>query len=595
MSTADDDPFLMFGLNSTSTKTQQSFGDPVAIQAPADEKRDENCTVARESKHSASPMMERSAPAGDPFASFQLAIPGLPKPVMRVPSLAPLPTPSLMEPQQQSSMHGVRVDVTGVPTSEQQERLGPDSNLNSLTNPLMAGTDPAAQPGEVLHAHLPPTQEIQSQPVIPSLPKPVMRVPSLVASTASSTESLQRNLMPGGDPDNSGVPMTRPSVVLPSSKEVPALSKPVHPDVAVHKTTTETPPLPPATETNVFDNDPFAVFSAAPSPPVHPPTPAAASHEPWGDIDIGTAVPHAPAVPTDAAAPVDTAPVDIWAEMGFDPPSPAPAPPAPVNTPSAAPSTTVLPATKKASKSAAGLPRGGETYKVKIYSITIGVLFFKPQKLIDSVYLQAPEEVVKGLGERPAVAFVASTSDARAGGVKIGHVLLKVNGQDATSPAEATRMIKRGARPLTLEFYKPPIDNVVIAEGLHMVKYDTIDMSAPLTTPEWKPKYVVVGGIIAKPWLLSMYRSKSEYDTAVIETQSNRPVSVKVKQFSLKNARIKDEFVQVTPYHWYYFVIIPSRGYPIKISSKDPDALKPVHDGVHRVLEGTAKGDYHYQ
>lgn len=558
---------------------------------------------------SASAMMERSAPADDPFASLddhfraalpvvpvvpspmksncQLAGPGLPKPVMRVPSLAPLPTTSLMDPQQQTTTHDARVNDTVVPTSEQQERLGPDPYVDSPRNPRVAGTDPATQPGTVLPATLPSAPVIHSQPVISSLPKPVMRMPSLVALTASSTESLRQNPKPGTDTDSSGLPLTQPSVL-------PAFSTPVsNQDVMVNQTTTKTPSLPPATEANVFDNDPFAVFSGAPSPPVHPPTLAAAPHEHWGD----TVVPLAPAFPTGVvAAPVDTAAGDIWAEMGFDPPSPALAPPAPVTTPSAAPSSTVLPATSKASiKSAVGLPRGGETYTVKIYAATIGVLFFRPQKLINSVYLQAPEEVVKGLGERPAVAFVASTSDVRAGGVKIGHVLLKVNGQDATSPAEATRMIKRGARPLTLEFYKPPIDNVVIAEGLHMVKYDTIDMSAPLTTAEWKPKYVVVGGIIAKPWLISMYRSKSEYDTAVIETQSNRPVSVKVKQFSLKNARIKDEFVQVTPYHWYYFVIVPSQGCPIKISSKNPDALKPVHDGVHRVLEGTAKGDYHYQ
>ncbi len=37
-------------------------------------------------------------------------------------------------------------------------------------------------------------------------------------------------------------------------------------------------------------------------------------------------------------------------------------------------------------------------------------------------------------------------------------------------------------------------------------------------------------------------RPQSEYDIAVIETQARRPVSVKVKQFSLQGARIQNDW-----------------------------------------------------
>ena len=49
---------------------------------------------------------------------------------------------------------------------------------------------------------------------------------------------------------------------------------------------------------------------------------------------------------------------------------------------------------------------------------------------------------------------------------------------------------------------------------------------------------------------------QSEYDIAVIETQARRPVSVKVKQFSLQGARIQNDWQgpQMVKCE-YYFVL----------------------------------------
>lgn len=157
-----------------------------------------------------------------------------------------------------------------------------------------------------------------------------------------------------------------------------------------------------------------------------------------------------------------------------------------------------------------GLPPGGEYYDARIFTPTLGVMFFKPQELTDSLFLNTDRDLVDALGERPVVAFIVEGSSARAAGVELGHVLLKVNGVDVRSPKEASRLIKEGPRPLPLLFYVPNTD-VVTAEGEHMVKYDTRETTAPNSAKDWKPKYVVVGGIIAQPWMINMYRSKVSY------------------------------------------------------------------------------------
>jgi len=236
------------------------------------------------------------------------------------------------------------------------------------------------------------------------------------------------------------------------------------------------------------------------------------------------------------------------------------------------------------------LPPGGEGYDAKIFTPTLGVMFFKPKELVDSLFLQTDKKILDALDERPVVAFIVEGSSARSAGVELGHVLLKVNGIDVKNPKEASRLIKEGPRPLPLLFYVPE-NTVVVAEGEHMVKYNTKDVGAPNSAKDWKPKYIVIGGIIAQPWMMNMYRSKSEYDIAVIETQARRPVSVKVKQFSLQGARIQNDWQgpQMVKYKnklhpWKYIVILPISRNPIKIASPNLSQLKPVHEGVRRLL-----------
>jgi hypothetical protein len=320
--------------------------------------------------------------------------------------------------------------------------------------------------------------------------------------------------------------------------------------------------------------DPFSVFNQAPAP-----APAA---PPAGPPPSNALVP-AQQPPQQAPPPSDGG--DLWGDLGFD---------AAPSVQGSAPADHGVPEEEK--KDSGDLPPGGEFYDARIFTPTLGVMFFKPQELTDSLFLNTDRGLIDSLGERPVVAFIVEGSSARSAGVELGHVLLKVNGVDVKNPKEASRLIKEGPRPLPLLFYVPGTD-VVVAEGEHMVKYDTRETTAPNSAKDWKPKYVVIGGIIAQPWMMNMYRSKSEYDIAVIETQARRPVSVKVKQFSLQGSRVQNDWQgpQMVKYKnklhpWKYIVVLPVARNPIKISSPNLAQLKPVHEGIRRVLLAQQRG-----
>lgn len=68
-------------------------------------------------------------------------------------------------------------------------------------------------------------------------------------------------------------------------------------------------------------------------------------------------------------------------------------------------------------------------------------------------------------------------------------------------------------------------------------------------------------------------------------------VSVKVKQFDLRGAQIRDDW-QGPQMHQYrnkmhptkYIVVLPAHGKPIKIASHYLTQLRPVHEGIRRVI-----------
>lgn len=239
---------------------------------------------------------------------------------------------------------------------------------------------------------------------------------------------------------------------------------------------------------------------------------------------------------------------------------------------------------------------GGDYYDLSTYSSKLDVKFYYPQELKESLYLECPSNFVQSLKERPIIGYMLGSSPLHEKGVSIGDVLLAVNDVQVFTPEEANRQIKRSRRPLKLLLYAPEV-KLTVAEGFHMVKYDVSTFKPPIASG-WKPKYVVIGGVISQdPYMMYMYRSKDEYDLAVMETVSKKPVSVKVKQFSLIRASLEmnddsGEHMHSVMYEnkeWNYILVLPenTKQKPIKIASTNEFGLKAVYDAVRRVIHQT--------
>ncbi|KAL7508239.1 hypothetical protein ACHAXN_005312 [Cyclotella atomus] len=480
---------------------------------------------------------------------------------------------------------------------QQPPQLQNQPSSQQLVNPF-GGAPATAQQMNPYQQQQPPPQQIQMDPF--SAPPPPQQ------QLAPPPQQQQMDPWSGG---GSVVPMPSGGSVVPHSQPMPP-----QPAQIASDPWGAPPPAAPASlsssalvPSNAVNDDPFGIFgSASPPPPPADPFQPPPPTQPYESQFHNNQAP---------PPPIES---DPWAEMGFgsQPSQPPPqqsqtlldegdlfdggigAATARAQKEASASSRQIQqqqappqPSSSGSSKHKKGeLPPGGEWYDAKIFTPTLGVMFFKPKELVDSLFMHTDKSTVEALDDRPVVAFIVEGSSARSAGVELGHVLLKVNGIDVKNPKEASRLIKEGPRPLPLLFYVPDT-TVTVSEGEHMVKYNTKETSAPNSAKDWKPKYVVVGGIIAQPWMMNMYRSKSEYDIAVIETQARRPISVKVKQFSLQGARIQNDWQgpQMVKYKnklhpWKYIVILPVSRNPIKIASPNLSQLKPVHEGVRRVL-----------
>jgi len=329
------------------------------------------------------------------------------------------------------------------------------------------------------------------------------------------------------------------------------------------------------TSTISSNANPFDSFTSPPPP----------AHDPFAVYDT----------PAQEAAPVspthDEKEVDFWASMGFG--TPTPAAPAAAHTQSTTGNNHRLVAAGENH----GLPAGGETYSARINTPQLGCIFFTARELERNLLQGTSTDVVDALGNRPLVAFTGVNTASFASGIGIGDVLVSVNGEVPADPRDASRLIRAAPRPVNLRFYSVPNLHVKRYEANCMVKYDTRTKEAGSSALDWKAKYVVVGGIIAEPWQMSMYRSRAEYDTAVMETQAGLPLSVKVKQWSLRNCTIHNDdkppsliHYQNKPCAWWYYVVLPEKGYPVKISCTSANEVNLVMSGIRAFLERQPRG-----
>jgi len=241
-------------------------------------------------------------------------------------------------------------------------------------------------------------------------------------------------------------------------------------------------------------------------------------------------------------------------------------------------------------------------YLAKVFSSSLGTMFYRPYQLKKSLYLYADPQLVANLCDLPVVGYLTASSSLAKTSVQLGHILLAVNGKPVYDPEMASHAIRVASRPMTLLFSIPEID-INIAEGFCMTKYDSRSLDAPKSPKDWKPKYVVVGGMIAPPHMLSLFRSKEEYDRAVMENKSGKHISVKIKQFSLKktvldvNGGIKSIRYEGKAYPWMYITLLPNPEnstfdqpkFPIQLASTSIDQMELLYDAIRCVMVAMAK------
>lgn len=239
--------------------------------------------------------------------------------------------------------------------------------------------------------------------------------------------------------------------------------------------------------------------------------------------------------------------------------------------------------------------------EASIYTRSLGVVFFEAARLSSSIFRDTDPLLLEALKNRPVVSYLIESSPAYCAGIQLGFILTKVNGVSVDTPDDALKQIYNlSTRPIFLLFYIPKT-RISISEGIYYFYCKSKCMiHVPLKPSEWKSKYIVIGGVISKDFYMNIFRSKADYDIAVIELYSqNHDTSIKVNQFCLKRIEVlsqdnywneyNDEdngyqpFIRTINYQmesYYYFVIIPSKGYPIKIASKNIFHLQSLLDGI---------------
>jgi len=545
--------------------------------------------------------------------------------------------PAVPNPTQPGIVQQLQPAFAPVPTQQQQapqSQAPPVAPANPFDFGAVADAMPAAPAPSGLPPQAPPTppqaeqpiQQVQQQQQMVS--PPISPVPASFAPQGNDPFGYAFSPMvspvtsPNGSPGNSGamVPSAAPNA---DPYGVQQQAPPPVPNMGGAQ------PQQAVVPSAVPNADPFGVFGGGqPAPAADPfgsgalvtsaPPPAAGGavvDDPFGIFGTPTPPPAAQAPPAQAPAPV-VQEEDPWAAAGFSQqvsnsqPHAAQAPASSSSnqyngvTNNLAAMDNEKPEDKPITLDSNGLPSEGEYYEARINARSLGAMFYTANNLEDTLFAKIPGNIISALGKRPVVAYVADNSAAYNSGIHSGHVVLTINGNEPSDPEHCASLIRNSPRPMTLRCYIPPELTLSIPEGKHFVKYDSKDLEAPASGQEWKKKYVVVGGIVTKPWMMNMFYTKKDYDIAVKEAHAGRKISVKVKQFDLRGARIilkgrdgKPNWIDYRSERkpWYYITILPAKGYPIKISSESLDELEPVYSAVRRFVRKDMEARYQYR
>jgi len=286
------------------------------------------------------------------------------------------------------------------------------------------------------------------------------------------------------------------------------------------------PPTPPQMTNNATGSDPFGAGALVPSAQAPAPVANGTVSDPFGIF--GSGQPAQPAAtqpePTQTGhmfsppAPAPQEAEDPWAAAGFGQSNASSSQPEATSQPSldTAPAynqqNTSLTGGKQEDKpitlDSNNLPSEGEYYEARINARSLGAMFFTARNLEETLFTKLANNIIEALGSRPVVSYVAEGSAANNAGVHLGHVILSVNGQEIQDPEQCANVIRNAPRPMNIRCYIPPDLELTLNEGRHLVKYDTKGATAPASGVEWKRKYVVMGGIVSKPYMMNMFYRK---------------------------------------------------------------------------------------
>jgi len=164
--------------------------------------------------------------------------------------------------------------------------------------------------------------------------------------------------------------------------------------------------------------------------------------------------------------------------------------------------------------------------------------------------------------ERLAVKMITDIESVR-GPITEGSLLLSINGMSVLDKTynETLTLLKKQTWPLTLEFEQG--QTTYTPQGI-CIKCTLRSINPPRSLDGWKQRYYVLGGPIAGKNVLQLYKSKSDFDTAVEELILRKPLSVKFKTYYLTRdyncTMVKDKYYITTNKIRYFSIIRPGVG-----------------------------------
>ena len=451
------------------------------------------------------------------------------------------PIPQSMPMQQQPVVAAPQMPAISQPVPVVQQQQQPVVAANPFDSfPAVASTLPTPQPTQPPAAPalapppaMAPPQAPPSPPVDATQPVNTQQVQQVVQQTLSppmSPVNLAPQQQAYADPFGFTFspltsPVTSPGGSPSGSPGAMVQSTSVNSDPFGVFGGNNKPPTPPRMMTNnTVSADPFGAGALVPSAQAPAPVANGSVSDPFGIFGSGQqAQPAAQPEPTQTGhmfsppAPAPQEAEDPWAAAGFGQSTSSSQPEA-----TSQPSLDAAPAYNQQNTSLTGgkqedkpitldsnnLPSEGEYYEARINARSLGAMFFTARNLEETLFTKLANNIIEALGSRPVVSYVAEDSAANNAGVHLGHVILSVNGQDIQDPEQCANVIRNAPRPMNIRCYIPPDLELTLNEGRHLVKYDTKGVTAPASGVEWKRKYVVMGGIVSKPYMMNMFYRK---------------------------------------------------------------------------------------